>query len=154
MSTHQKQLQIITRLIANADIPLKQVGKYPPGNDGEEKRFGLECKDCGIIFNISLNPKGPEPMEVQAFRQYQNHVTAKHQQNKTKVMGPYIFQKESENDVNGKPTGTYRVMGYYLIENVIDKSRAECFGTGLSLLKATRLKARLEKEQESNLNKD
>ena len=68
-------------------------------------------------------------------------------------MSKYIFLSESENDVNGKPTGTYRVMGYYITGNVIDKSRAECFGRGLSLLNATRLKAQLEKEQERDLNK-
>jgi hypothetical protein len=77
MSIHEQQLQIIARLIANAEIPLKQFGGRPVGDEGEERRFGLECEDCGIIY-ISLNPKGVEPMEVQAFRQYQNHVTAKH----------------------------------------------------------------------------
>lgn len=77
MSIHEQQLQIISRLVANADIPLKKLGKYPSGDEGEEKRFGLECEGCGILY-ISLNPKGPEPMEMQAFRQYQNHVTAKH----------------------------------------------------------------------------
>lgn len=71
------QRKIITRLIENADITLKKFGKWPSGNDEEENQFGLECEDCGIIY-INLNPKGPEPMEVQAFRQYQNHVTAKH----------------------------------------------------------------------------
>ena len=77
MSVHQRQLQIIARLIANAELPLKQFGDYPPGDEAEEKRFGLDCEGCGIIY-IKLNPKGPEPMEIQAFRQYQNHVTAKH----------------------------------------------------------------------------
>jgi hypothetical protein len=61
----------------NVDIPLKKFGKWPSGNDEEENQFALECEDCGIIY-ISLNPKGAEPMEVQAFRQYQNHVNAKH----------------------------------------------------------------------------
>jgi hypothetical protein len=77
MSVHEQQVQIIKRLIANADIPLKKFGEYPSGNEGEEKRFGLDCEGCGILY-ISLNPKGVEPMEMQAFRQYQNHVTAKH----------------------------------------------------------------------------
>ena len=77
MSIHQQQLQIIARLIANAELPLKQFGDYPLGDEAEEKRFGLDCEGCGIIY-ITLNPKGPEPMELQAFRQYQNHVTAKH----------------------------------------------------------------------------
>ena len=77
MSIREQQLQIITRLIANADLPLKKFGKYPSGDDGEEKRFGIDCEGCGIIY-ISLNPKGQEPMEVQAVRQYQNHVTSKH----------------------------------------------------------------------------
>ena len=71
------QRQIITRLIENAEIPLKRFGQWPAGDEGEEQRFALDCKDCGIIY-ISLNPKGPESMEVQAFRQYQNHVNAKH----------------------------------------------------------------------------
>jgi hypothetical protein len=75
MSSQQRQ--IITRLIKNADIPLKRFGEWPSGDEGEEKRFGLECEDCGIIY-ISLNPKGSEPMEVQAVRQYQNHINAKH----------------------------------------------------------------------------
>jgi hypothetical protein len=75
MSAQQKQ--IITRLIKNAEIPLKKLGGWPSGDEGEEHQFGLDCKDCGIIY-INLNPKGPEPMEVQAFRQYQNHVMAKH----------------------------------------------------------------------------
>ena len=78
MSSHQQQLQIIKRLIANAEIPLKQFGKYPLGDEGEEQRFGLDCQECGGILYISLNPKGSEPMEVQAVRQYQNHVSAKH----------------------------------------------------------------------------
>lgn len=77
MSAHEQQLQIIKRLIANADLPLKKFGEYPSGDEGEEKRFGLDCEGCGILY-ISLNPKGPEPMEMQAFRQYQNHVAAKH----------------------------------------------------------------------------
>lgn len=71
------QRQIITRLIENVEIPLKRFGDWPSGDEGEENRFGLDCEDCGIIY-IILNPKGPEPMEVQAFRQYQNHVKAKH----------------------------------------------------------------------------
>lgn len=71
------QRQIITRLIENAGISLKKFGEWPSGDDGEEQRFGLDCEDCAIIY-ISLNPKGPEPMEVQAFRQYQNHINAKH----------------------------------------------------------------------------
>ncbi|HWT00021.1 MAG TPA: hypothetical protein VN256_07220 [Pyrinomonadaceae bacterium] len=77
MSIHEQQSQIIKRLIANADLPLKKLRENPSGGEGEEKRFGLECEGCGIIY-ISLNPKGPEPMEMQAFRQYQNHVTARH----------------------------------------------------------------------------
>ena len=77
MSSHQQQLQIISRLIANAEIPLKQFGKYPLGEEGEEQRFGLDCEGCGIIY-ISLNPKGAESMEIQAVRQYQNHINAKH----------------------------------------------------------------------------
>jgi hypothetical protein len=77
MSIHEQQLQIIKRLVAYADLPLKKLRENPSGGEGEEKRFGLECEGCGIIY-ISLNPKGPEPMEMQAFRQYQNHVTAKH----------------------------------------------------------------------------
>jgi hypothetical protein len=77
MNIHEQQVLIISRLIANADISLKTLGKYPIVNEGEEKRFGLECEGCGIIY-INLNPNGPEPMEMQAFRQYQNHVTAKH----------------------------------------------------------------------------
>lgn len=76
MSTQQRQ--IITRLIKNAEIPLKRFGEWPLGDEGEEKRFGLECEDCGIIY-ISLNPRGSESMEVQAVRQYQNHIIAKHQ---------------------------------------------------------------------------
>lgn len=60
------QWQIITRLIENADIPLKKFGNWRSGSDEEENQFGLECEDCGIIY-ISLNPKGAEPMEVQAF---------------------------------------------------------------------------------------
>jgi hypothetical protein len=75
MSTQQRQ--IITRLIKNADLNLKKFGEWPSGDEEEENRFGLDCEDCGIIY-ISLNPKGSEPMEVQAVRQYQNHVTAKH----------------------------------------------------------------------------
>jgi hypothetical protein len=75
MSTRQRQ--IITRLIKNAELPLKKFGAWPSGDDEEEKQFAIECGDCGIIY-ISLNPKGPEPMEVQAFRQYQNHVNSKH----------------------------------------------------------------------------
>ena len=71
------QRQIITRLIENAEIPLKRFGQWPAGDDEEEQRFALDCNDCGIIY-INLNPKGPESMEVQAFRQYQNHVNAKH----------------------------------------------------------------------------
>jgi hypothetical protein len=78
MSTHQQQLQIIARLIANAEIRLKQFGEYPLGDEGEERRFGLDCEDCGIIY-IRLDPKGSESMEVQAVRQYQNHITTKHQ---------------------------------------------------------------------------
>jgi len=74
----QQQLQIIKRLIANAEIPLKKFGESPSGDEGEEQRFGLSCQGCGGILYISLNPKGSEPMEVQAVRQYQNHVTAKH----------------------------------------------------------------------------
>ena len=77
MSSHQQQLQIIKRLIANAEIPLKQFGKYPLGNEGEEQRFGLDCEECGIFY-ISLNPKGAESMEVQAVRQYQKHINTKH----------------------------------------------------------------------------
>jgi hypothetical protein len=77
MIIHEQQLQIIKRLIANADIPLKILGKNPMGDEGEEKRFGLECEGCGIFY-VTLNPRGPEPMAMQAFRQYQNHVTAKH----------------------------------------------------------------------------
>jgi hypothetical protein len=77
MSIHERQLQIIKRLIANADLNLKKFGEWPLGNEEEERRFGLDCEDCGIIY-ISLNPKGSEPMEVQAVRQYQNHVTTKH----------------------------------------------------------------------------
>jgi hypothetical protein len=73
----QQQRQIITRLIKNAEIRLKKFGKWPSGDEGEENRFALDCEDCGIIY-ISLNPQGPESMEVQAVRQYQNHVTAKH----------------------------------------------------------------------------
>jgi hypothetical protein len=72
-----RQREIITRLIENADIPLKRFGEWPSGGEEEENRFGIDCEDCGIIY-ISLNPKGPEPIEVQAFRQYQNHVNAKH----------------------------------------------------------------------------
>ena len=75
MSAQQKQ--IITRLIKNAEIPLKKFGAWPSGGEGEEHQFGLDCADCGIIY-ISLNPKGAESMEVQAVRQYQNHVIAKH----------------------------------------------------------------------------
>jgi hypothetical protein len=71
------QRQIITRLIENAEIRLKKLGEWPSGEDVGEHRFGLECEDCGIIY-ISLDPKGPEPMEIQAFRQYQNHINAKH----------------------------------------------------------------------------
>lgn len=71
------QRQIINRLIENAEIPLKRFGEWPKGGEGEENRFALDCEGCGIIY-INLNPKGPEPMEVQAFRQYQNHVNAKH----------------------------------------------------------------------------
>ena len=78
MSIHEQQLQIIARLIANAELPLRKFGEFPSGDEAEEeKRFGLDCEGCGIIY-ISLNPKGPEPMEMQAFRQYQNHVTSKH----------------------------------------------------------------------------
>jgi hypothetical protein len=77
MSVQEQQLKIIKRLVANADIPLKRFGVYPSGDEGEEKRFGLDCEGCGILY-ITLNPKGPESMEMQAFRQYQNHVTAKH----------------------------------------------------------------------------
>jgi hypothetical protein len=77
MNIHEQQLQIISRLIANAEIPLKKFGDRPSGDEGEERRFGLDCEDCGIIY-ISLNPKGPESMELQAVRQYQNHITAKH----------------------------------------------------------------------------
>lgn len=77
MSVREQQLQIIARLIANAELPLKKFGKYPLGDEGEEKRFGLDCVGCGIIY-ITLNPKGPESMQVQAVRQYQNHVIAKH----------------------------------------------------------------------------
>jgi len=72
-----QQRQIITRLIDNAEIPLKRFGEWPSGDDGAENRFGLECKDCGIIY-ITLNPKGSERMEVQAVRQYQNHINARH----------------------------------------------------------------------------
>jgi hypothetical protein len=72
-----QQRQIITRLIKNAEIPLKKFGAWPSGDEGVENQFALDCEDCGIIY-ISLNPKGPESMEVQAVRQYQNHVTAKH----------------------------------------------------------------------------
>jgi len=72
-----RQREIITRLIKNADISLKRFGEWPSGGEGEEKQFGLDCEDCGIIY-ISLNPKGSEPMEVQAVRQYQNHINAKH----------------------------------------------------------------------------
>lgn len=75
MSTRQRQ--IITRLIENAEIRLKKFGEWPSGDDREEHKFGLDCEDCGIVY-ISLNPKGAEPMEVQAFRQYQNHINAKH----------------------------------------------------------------------------
>jgi hypothetical protein len=77
MSIHEQQRQIITRLIKNAELSLKKFGEYPLGDEGEEKRFGLDCKDCGIIY-ISLNPKSRESMEVQAVRQYQNDITAKH----------------------------------------------------------------------------
>ena len=73
----QQQRQIITRLIKNAEIPLKKFGAWPSGNEGEENQFGLDCADCGIIY-ISLNPKGSEAMELQAVRQYQNHLIAKH----------------------------------------------------------------------------
>ena len=75
--SNQQQRQIITRLIQNAEIPLKKFGEWPLGDEEEEHRFGLDCKDCGIIY-ISLNPKGAESMEVQAVRQYQNHLIAKH----------------------------------------------------------------------------
>lgn len=75
--SNQKQRQIITRLIENAEIRLKRFGEWPLGDEGEENRFGLDCEDCGIIY-INLNPKGPESMEVQAVRQYQNHIEAKH----------------------------------------------------------------------------
>jgi hypothetical protein len=61
----------------NAAIPLKKFGAWPSGGEEEEKSFGLDCADCGIIY-ISLNPKGLESMEVQAVRQYQNHLVAKH----------------------------------------------------------------------------
>jgi hypothetical protein len=72
-----QQRQIITRLIKNAELPLRKVGKWPSGDDGEEHQFCLDCADCGLVY-ISLNPKGPESMEVQAVRQYQNHVISKH----------------------------------------------------------------------------
>jgi hypothetical protein len=72
-----QQRQIITRLIKNAEIPLKKFGAWPSGGEGVENQFALDCEDCGIIY-ISLNPNGPESMELQAVRQYQNHVTAKH----------------------------------------------------------------------------
>jgi hypothetical protein len=72
-----QQRQILTRLIKNAEISLKRFGEWPSGDEGEEKQFGLECEDCGIIY-LSLNPRGAESMEVQAVRQYQNHLIAKH----------------------------------------------------------------------------
>jgi hypothetical protein len=49
-----QQRQIITRLIKNAETPLKKLGKWPSGDEGEEHQFGLDCKDCGIIY-INLN---------------------------------------------------------------------------------------------------
>ena len=72
-----QQRQIITRLIKNAELSLKRFGEWPAGDEEEEHRFGLDCADCGILY-ISLNPKGPESMEVQAVRQYQNHLNTKH----------------------------------------------------------------------------
>lgn len=77
MTAHEQQLQIIARLIANADLELKKFGESSLGDEAEERRFGLDCEDCGIFY-ITLNPKGSEPMEMQAVRQYQNHVIAKH----------------------------------------------------------------------------
>lgn len=77
MSVHEQQLQIIKRLIANAELTLKKFADSPLGNEGDERRFGLDCKDCGIFY-LTLNAKGSEPMEIQAVRQYQNHVNAKH----------------------------------------------------------------------------
>jgi hypothetical protein len=77
MSIREQQLQIIKRLIANADLNLKKFGESSLGDEEEERRFGLDCEDCGIFY-LTLNPKGSESMEVQAVRQYQNHVTTKH----------------------------------------------------------------------------
>jgi len=77
MSIREQQLQIIKRLMANADLELKKFGESSLGDEIEERRFGLDCENCGIFY-ITLNPKGSEPMERQAVRQYQNHVNAKH----------------------------------------------------------------------------